>query len=126
MYFFRHTLFLLLLVLVACNEPERISFTSDPRILRGTWVGIYQEGGTDYQEELGGQSVRLELSATYLNELQYEVTGTLQVNAETPLELEGIMHGGAYEIYTQAPPPLEPQCESARCYRYKSMNTHSL
>jgi hypothetical protein len=107
MYFSRYApLLLFLFVLAACTEPERINFATDPRILRGIWVGTYQEGMTFvYQEGSGGLPVRLELSASYSDERHYQVTGTLTLGTEPPLNLVGMMDGSAYQIYTQAPPP---------------------
>jgi hypothetical protein len=106
------TLLLLSLVIPACAiEPDWLMFDSDPRILRGVWQGIYQEDAFFLDDDDEGQPIKLVLTASYLSEHQYSVKGTLQIAAETPLNIEATMTGGDYQLYSQVPAPMSPRLE---------------
>jgi hypothetical protein len=83
-------------------EPEQLNFDTDPRILRGTWQGTYQEDNT--YNGAAEEAIKLVLNARYLNEHEYAVSGTLYIRTET-LTLEGTMNGGDTQLYAQMPPP---------------------
>jgi hypothetical protein len=67
--------------LVSCigTEPEQLDFDTDPRILRGTWLGTYQEGADYFQEGVTGKAITFVIKADYLNEGQYAIEDTLHI-----------------------------------------------
>lgn len=89
----------LLTVLGACTQdpvkPEPLDFDSDPRILRGTWMG----------ESEDGHSLVLEVKAGLPSEDGYEVSGTFRLDNKVPVKFSGVVRVPV----TQASPDLSAQ-----------------
>lgn len=89
-------------LLSACGKP--IEFATDPRILRGNWVGTLREPGQ--AEE---QALRLELTATYTGEYRYAVAGDVYLEGVLVGELSGTAFSGVRLLESQtSPPPHDP------------------
>ncbi|MEF2279754.1 hypothetical protein V3W47_15770 [Deinococcus sp. YIM 134068] len=91
---------LLLPLLSSCDyysrdlpEPTPVSFKDDPRILRGVWVGQLKASDADV-----GQTLRLDLKATYLSSFEYAVSGSAAIGTQT-FSVEGTVSGGAEHSY---------------------------
>jgi hypothetical protein len=61
---------------------------NDTNGLKGKWFGNLDNG----------QEIRLDLTATIVDSKHYTVTGTLQLDAEEPLEFEGIVRAGGCSL----------------------------
>lgn len=94
-----------LVMLSACHPRVEVDFTSDPRILRGSWEGMLWD---DPEHSGEGVLLHFELQAEYRDRNSYDFSGQMWLADEGPFEMEGAGHGGQTEIYTQStwvPPP---------------------
>lgn len=73
---------ILIFLLTGCVDYSvQVDFATDPRILRGSWVGVDENG-----------TVSFDFSATYIDETRYGVYGTAaSENGETPVS--GTVYG---------------------------------
>lgn len=81
-------------------EPEPLNFDTDPRILRGTWVG----------ESEDGHSLVLEAKAGLPSQDGYEVSGTFRLDNEVPVEFSGGVRVPVTQTSTALSPQLSPVC----------------
>lgn len=81
-------------------EPEPLNFDTDPRILRGTWVG----------ESEDGHSLLLEAKAGLPSQDGYEVSGTFRLDNEVPVEFSGGVRVPVTQTSTALSPQLSPVC----------------
>ncbi len=81
-------------------EPESLNFDTDPRILRGTWVG----------ESEDGHSLVLEAKAGLPSQDGYEVSGTFRLDDEVPVEFSGGVRVPVTQTSTALSPQLSPVC----------------
>ena len=86
--------------LIGCNQPniiEGVNFATDPRILRGVWSGIMEPNSSSRV----GETVRMDLQASYVDTLHYTVAGTVKLGNDSPLRLNGAVYGESVERYVQ-------------------------
>ncbi len=104
---------LLLAVLSGCqreDEPARLNFDTDPRILRGVWTG----------ESEAGKVLRLEAQAHDPSDSGYAVTGTFTLADAEPVAFSGYMYqplkptSGAPRPQTSYPSPFTAESEDGR------------
>lgn len=81
------------LLLVACPYSTKIDFATNPNILRGEWLGA--------PEDDMAPTSRLILSANYVDETKYDVTGTIQFTNEALLSISGTVYAFGSVIYIQ-------------------------
>lgn len=72
-----------------------IDFSTDPRILRGVWLGELRDPNTDQLY----QTIRLSLTATFLDSKEYRVNGTMQFGDLAPQNLAGVVQAGSKEQF---------------------------
>lgn len=89
------------LSLTACRTGRgELNFTTAPTIFRGIW-SAQAKATTGTQTS----ALRLELTATFVDEFGYTVTGTLKFADDLALEVSGRVDGSGYETYLLARPP---------------------
>lgn len=86
----------LLLLLTSCIGRGELKFDTDPTIFRGTWIGQAQVSGQSQTSTL-----RMELTATYVDRSIYTVVGTLTFADDAALEVSGSVYGAGWESYVQ-------------------------
>lgn len=89
------------------SKPEAVNFSTDPRILRGVWEGVV----TDISKRPPQVTpVKLELTATYVSETQYTVSGSLKLGDGPAEPLTGTAFGATRLKFSQPQmsPPLPP------------------
>jgi hypothetical protein len=95
---------------------EVVDFNSDPRILRGAWVGRVATPG-----ETTTRSVTLNLVATYVDETTYTITGSATLEGST-YTVGGYAWGGGTAKYV-TPQTSVPRSEGASLQLKDDSNT---
>jgi hypothetical protein len=101
------------ILLTSCGSRLEVLDIKADRALHGHWIGVLEEAEYSLNEKkvIREINVDLELTATAIDRQHYRVAGTMQLDNETPLTLEGNVWAGdtpAY-MYSGSPSLLEGQ-----------------
>jgi hypothetical protein len=89
----KKSLILLVLPLFGCINPTYVDFANSQGIFRGVWES----------EAVSATKLRLDLTATFVDSKSYGVVGTLQFDAETPINVSGTVQEYESERYYRTP-----------------------